>query len=94
MQELQDGRIDAILCTTVFDEGIDVPELKTVILAGGGKSPVKARQRVGRGLRLHDSKSEVLIIDFMDEHGKYLHRHSKERLKVWRAEGFDVELKY
>jgi len=91
---LQDGTIDAILCTTVFDEGIDVPELKTVILAGGGKSPVKARQRVGRGLRLHDSKSEVLIIDFMDEHGKYLHRHSKERLRVWRSEGFDVEIKY
>jgi superfamily II DNA or RNA helicase len=92
--ELQDGSIDAILCTTVFDEGIDVPELKTVILAGGGKSPVKARQRVGRGLRLHDSKSEVLIIDFMDEHGKYLHRHSKERMRVWRSEGFDVEVKY
>ena len=92
VKAIQKGSIDAIICTTVFDEGIDIPELKTIILAGGGKSPVKARQRVGRGLRLHDDKDEVLIIDFMDEHGRYLQRHSKERMSVWRKESFEVSI--
>jgi superfamily II DNA or RNA helicase len=35
-----------ILISTVLDEAVDIPSLDTVVLAGGGKSTVKAEQRV------------------------------------------------
>lgn len=92
IQDLLMGDLDAIICTTVYDEGMDIPELRTIILAGGGKSPIKARQRLGRGVRLAEGKDKVDIIDFIDTHGKYLKRHSDARLRIWRDEGFEIKI--
>ena len=33
---LQDGTHEVLICTTIFDEGVDIPELRSVIMAGGG----------------------------------------------------------
>lgn len=88
--QMRAGKINAVIATTVFDEGVDIPELRAIILAGGGKSKIKALQRVGRGLRLAKHKNVVEVIDFWDEHHPILKRHSRERLKYWEGEGFEV----
>ncbi len=89
--DLQSGKINAIIATTIYDEGLDIPELRTLILAGGGKSKVAALQRIGRGLRKAAGKHEVLVIDFLDQTGVTLKRHSAARKKIWKEEGFKVE---
>lgn len=43
-----------LIATTLADEGLDIPTLDTVILAGGGKSTTRTLQRIGRAIRLHD----------------------------------------
>lgn len=43
-----------LIATTLADEGLDVPTLNTVILAGGGKSSTRMLQRIGRAIRLHE----------------------------------------
>lgn len=91
--DLQSGKIKAIIATTIFDEGVDIPNLRTIILAGGGKSKVAALQKIGRGLRKAPGKQEVLIVDFLDQTGKILKRHSAARKKIWLEEGFTVEEK-
>ena len=48
-------------------------------------------QRIGRGLRRAPGKQEVLVIDFHDNSGSILKRHSATRKKIWRDEGFDIE---
>jgi superfamily II DNA or RNA helicase len=88
--DLQSGKVRAILCTTIFDEGVDIPELRKVILASGGKSQVKLLQRIGRGLRLADGKSSVEIVDFADKHHEMVRRHALERMKRFKEEGFEV----
>jgi superfamily II DNA or RNA helicase len=93
IHDLQSGKEKAIIATTIYDEGVDVPNLRTLILAGGGKSMIAQLQRLGRGLRTHQGKQEVLVIDFDDRTGKVLQRHSNARRKVWKAEGFTVEEK-
>jgi superfamily II DNA or RNA helicase len=91
--DLQSGKEKAIIATTIYDEGVDIPNLRTIILAGGGKSTIAQLQRLGRGLRTHRGKYEVLVIDFDDQTGKVLKRHSRARRKVWKDEGFTVEEK-
>lgn len=91
--DLQSSAIEAIIVTTVWDEGVDITNLRTLILAGGGKSKIAMLQKLGRGLRTHKGKSEVLVIDFLDETGVILKRHSAARKKLRIKEGFDVEEK-
>ena len=90
VRDLQSGKVRAILCTTIFDEGVDIPELRKVILASGGKSQVKLLQRIGRGLRLAEGKSSVEIVDFADRHHKMVRTHALDRMKRFKEEGFEV----
>jgi len=88
--ELVLGNLDAIVCTTIFNAGIDIPQLKSLILAAGGRSKVAQLQKLGRGLRRAAGKSSVTVIDFWDTSSKILERHSKERMRTWENEGFKI----
>lgn len=52
----------ALIATTIADEGLDVPSLDAVILGGGGKSPSKGMQRVGRAIRVFGDNEEAYEI--------------------------------
>lgn len=52
----------ALIATTIADEGLDVPSLDAVILGGGGKSPSKGMQRVGRSIRVFGDAEESFEI--------------------------------
>ena len=93
LADLQSGRTKHIIATTVFDEGVDLSELRTIITAGGGKSKVQLLQRIGRGLRLAKGKKEFKLIDFKDTSGRIMKNHSKLRKDTWVKEGFDIEEK-
>ncbi|HDH91490.1 MAG TPA: DEAD/DEAH box helicase, partial [Candidatus Aenigmarchaeota archaeon] len=73
-------QIKTLVATTIFDEGIDMPRLDAVILAAGGKSPIRCIQRIGRSMRVAQNKNHAVIIDFYDTSHKHLTRHSAERL--------------
>lgn len=75
-----------LIASTIFDEGVDIPEVNVLIIAAGGKSEVKTIQRVGRGLR-KKKVGGVLVFDFNDA-SKFLNKHSINRLKVYQKEGF------
>lgn len=84
------GEIDVILASTIFDIGVDIKCLSALILAGGGKSYVKALQRIGRVIRSYPGKKFAAIIDFYDDI-KYLKTHSVDRCKIYMTEdGFKV----
>ena len=84
------GKIDVILASTIFDIGVDIKCLSALILAGGGKSYVKALQRIGRVIRSYPGKKFAAIVDFYDDI-KYLKAHSVNRCKIYMTEnGFKV----
>ncbi len=91
LADLQSGKIKHIIATTVFDEGVDLDQLRTIILAGGGKSKVAMLQRIGRGLRIAKGKHAFKLIDFKDTSGRIMLSHSKMRKDTWVEEGFDIE---
>lgn len=92
IEDVKSGVLDGLIASTIFDEGIDIPNLQTVILAGGGKSEVKNLQRVGRGLRRDAQKSILRLVDFFDQGNKILKRHSKIRQDIWVNQGFAVNI--
>jgi len=91
IQKLRDKEISCIVSTVIFDEGIDVRPLDTLLLAGQGKSKVRAMQRIGRILRPFPGKESCTAIDFRI-HQKYLFEHSIEREKMYRTEDeYEIE---
>jgi len=85
LSDFRSGDLDCLVATTLADEGLDIPILDAVILAGGGKSKIKAFQRVGRALRPFKGKLKAYIIEFMDN-AQHLLNHSKKRLEVYQTE--------
>lgn len=85
INQLRNGEISCIVSTTIFDEGIDVRPLDAVLLAGQGKSKVRAMQRIGRILRPFPGKTTATAVDFRI-HQKYLLQHSIAREKMYRTE--------
>ena len=81
-----------ILCIvgTILGEGVNIPSLDTLIIAGGMKSDKMTVQRIGRVLREGGGK-RARIIDFFDNDSSTLMRHSMSRLKVCASrKTFDV----
>ena len=68
IQELRSGVIQAIATVDVFNEGIDIPEVDTIVLLRPTESPVVFLQQIGRGLRRSLGKDQVLILDFIGAH--------------------------
>lgn len=84
------GKIDILIASVIFEEGIDIPNLRSIIVACGGKSGIKTIQRVGRGMRPDEGKYEVIVHDFIDT-GRWTSKHTRERKKLYLLEGYRVE---
>ena len=84
---LNKSKYDCVISTSVWREGVDIPNLDCVINACGGKSEIMTLQAIGRGLRKTDDKEEVIIIDFLDPY-KYLALHTIQRLQIYVNSGW------
>ena len=87
----EQGIIKCLIGSTLYDEGIDIHRIQTIIAAGGGKSERAVKQRVGRGQRLDEDKSVVMVFDFDDSFTKKTAFHAKIRLKHYLDEKYKVE---
>lgn len=45
-KKIVNKEINLVLSSTIFDIGLDLPELNALVLAGGGKSSIRALQRI------------------------------------------------
>ena len=81
-----------------FSTGISIKKIHNIFFTESFKSEVIIRQSIGRGLRQHESKDKVLIIDFVDdiitqEWDNYLYKHGKARQAIYKQEKFDYNIK-
>lgn len=78
-------RLQVLVGTTIYDEGVDFPTLDVVAFAGGKKAKGKVFQRLGRGQRrgYHvdgSRKDTAIVIDFFDYGHRLLKKHSLKRI--------------
>ncbi|NPA85208.1 MAG: DEAD/DEAH box helicase [Crenarchaeota archaeon] len=82
-------RIDVVVATTLADEGLDLPPLRSLVLAAGGRSQTRTLQRVGRITRPYDGKKVGLVIDIWDddrEAGGIFYRQGLARRELYATE--------
>ncbi|HZG70478.1 MAG TPA: DEAD/DEAH box helicase [Chondromyces sp.] len=65
VSQLENGVLDYILTVDIFNEGIDIPSINQVVMLRQTQSSIIFIQQLGRGLRKHESKEFVTIIDFI-----------------------------
>lgn len=90
IKRLVRGDIDVIVTTPVFQEGVDIPSLASVVMAGSGASHIAALQSVGRVLRSDEGKQSAEIWDVFDSGINSLEKHARARATAYRSEGHTV----
>ena len=67
-QRLLSGEVCALVTVDLYNEGIDLPMVDTLLLLRPTQSPVLFQQQIGRGLRLAPGKESCLVLDFVGQH--------------------------
>ena len=75
----------------VFQEGINIPNLKYVILAAPFKSKIRILQSIGRSLRKHAVKEEGAIAFDIHDRIKFFEKYGDVRYRYYNSEGFDIK---
>jgi len=88
--KLNDGEIPFLISTPIFDEGVDIPYVTTLLLAVGEQKEERLEQRLGRVLRAIGPKTHALIIDGYDGGSATTAKHSRNRLKFYKKMGFEI----
>ncbi|MFD9625377.1 DEAD/DEAH box helicase family protein [Peribacillus muralis] len=65
IKQLADGALDIIFTVNLFNEGVDIAAVDTLLFVRPTESLTVFTQQIGRGLRLHDSKDHCVIIDLI-----------------------------
>lgn len=65
---LASGDVCVLVTVDLFNEGVDIPIVDTLLLLRPTQSPVMFQQQIGRGLRLSSGKESCLILDFIGQH--------------------------
>ena len=87
--QLELGQLDIIFTVDLFNEGVDIPTVDTLLFARPTESIAVFTQQIGRGLRLAEGKTHCVIIDLI---GNY--RNADTKLTVFTPDSTDkVELK-
>ena len=86
---MKENNIALIATYGIFQQGINIPNLKHAVFSSPSKSKIRVLQSVGRTLRAHNEET-AYIYDIIDE-CKFLSKHGEARLNYYENEGFDIE---
>jgi superfamily II DNA or RNA helicase len=67
LEQFRAGRLNALFSVDLFNEGLDIPEIDTVMLLRPTESVTVFLQQIGRGLRLAPDKQGLTILDFIGQ---------------------------
>lgn len=87
-QAFRERTVPVVLATTIWDEGEDVPNVESIVLAEGVKSTTNSRQRIGRGMRA--DSDDCWVVDFAPTCHPTLIEHAAQRAEAYEGEGYEV----
>ena len=64
-KDLRDATLHYLCVVDIFNEGVDIPEVDTVLFLRPTESLTIFLQQLGRGLRLSAGKTELTVLDFV-----------------------------
>ncbi|MFB0626444.1 DUF3427 domain-containing protein [Streptomyces sp. AB3(2024)] len=70
LDALRAGQLNVIFSVDLFNEGLDVPDVDTLLLLRPTSSATVFLQQLGRGLRRSENKPVLTVLDFIGQHRK------------------------
>ena len=72
IKNLQDDNhdLEVIFTVDIFNEGVDIPDINTVLFLRPTMSSIVFAQQLGRGLRKYKNKEFLTVLDFIGNHTK------------------------
>jgi superfamily II DNA or RNA helicase/HKD family nuclease len=68
LAELKSGEVQVIFSVDLFNEGLDIPDVDTLLLLRPTNSATVFLQQLGRGLRRTPDKPVLTVLDFIGQH--------------------------
>lgn len=69
-EQLVSGKVRLIFVVDIYNEGVDIPEVNTVLFLRPTESLTIFLQQLGRGLRLSEGKDCLTVLDFIGQSNK------------------------
>ncbi len=100
IQNLSENRGGVIITATLgtMSTGVNIRRIHNVITASSSKAKTRVLQLIGRGLRLHESKQELLVWNAVDDlrykntdgsiHKNYTWKHFEQRLEHYKIQKY------
>jgi superfamily II DNA or RNA helicase len=88
--EVESGQI-TIATTGVYSTGVSINRLHFLIFAASGKSKIQTLQSVGRGLRKHPTKDQLLLYD-IGENCHHSKKHIATRIRYYTMNKFNYNI--
>ncbi len=85
VEDLRQKRINVICTVDVFNEGVDIPEVDTVLLLRPTESTTVFLQQLGRGLRSTRDKDVLTVLDFVGKQRREFRYDLKLRALTGRS---------
>ncbi|MGI5482597.1 DUF3427 domain-containing protein [Streptomyces lavendofoliae] len=70
LADLKAGMLQVIFSVDLLNEGLDIPDVDTLLLLRPTSSATVFLQQLGRGLRRSDNKAVLTVLDFIGQHRK------------------------
>ena len=72
LRDLRDGKVNVVFTVDLFNEGVDVPAIDTVLFLRPTESATVFLQQLGRGLRRTEGKACLTVLDFIgNQHRRF-----------------------
>ncbi len=84
-QALRSGEINILCVVDIFNEGVDIPEVDTLLFLRPTESLTIFLQQLGRGLRIADDKQCCTVLDFVGNARQEYDFTSKFRALIGRS---------
>ena len=68
LRDLAERRVNVVFSVDLFNEGVDVPAVDTLLMLRPTDSPTLFLQQLGRGLRRYQAKTVCTVLDFVGHH--------------------------
>jgi superfamily II DNA or RNA helicase len=72
LEQLEAGELDIVFNVDIFNEGVDLPALDTVMMLRPTESTILWLQQFGRGLRKTAGKERLVVNDYIGNHRVFL----------------------
>jgi superfamily II DNA or RNA helicase/diadenosine tetraphosphate (Ap4A) HIT family hydrolase len=93
LDALSSGELEIVFAVDMFNEGLDIPSIDTVLMLRPTESSIVWLQQFGRGLRKSPDKQRLKVVDYIGNHRTFLVKLRSMLQPLLRVGESDAEIR-